>query len=75
MPHKHNKPRIYKTAGQVDMIIGTAPLILMIIPLKSTLVLLLFRILGSFFMRSRYRVYSPSRLSSDELILFGTVLL
>ena len=31
MPHKHNKPRIYKTAGQVDMIIETAYLILMLI--------------------------------------------
>ena len=51
MPHKHNKPRIYKTAGQVDMIIETAYLILMLIPLKGTLGLLLLRVLESLFLK------------------------
>ncbi len=31
MPHKHNKPRIYKSAGQADIIIETALLIMIII--------------------------------------------
>ena len=42
MPHKHNKPRIYESAGQADMIIETALLIMMLFHSRARLYFSLF---------------------------------